>query len=194
MTLTDRTRLAQELHDGIAQDLVGLGYSIDLILTSPSTPTQTRIDLRKTRFAISELLEKVRFEIHDLHKINHSSIAIQIAAAAEEICEGLKINLAVEELKLASESEIFYQVMRIANELFRNVVAHASASKIEISLSQLGEVATLVITDDGIGGLDLSTNRFGITSCAQRAESIGGEIFWSSSSVGTEVRLVFPAA
>ena len=60
-----RVILAQELHDGIAQDLVGLGFSIDaLIATSHELPVKE--SLRELRFAITDLINKVRLEIHEL--------------------------------------------------------------------------------------------------------------------------------
>ena len=60
-----RVILAQELHDGIAQDLVGLGYSIDSLIAS-SQDLQVRDSLRTVRFTITDLIEKVRLEIHQL--------------------------------------------------------------------------------------------------------------------------------
>jgi signal transduction histidine kinase len=60
-----RVILAQELHDGIAQDLVGLGFSIDSLISS-TQDQQAKDALRELRFAITKLIEKVRLEIHQL--------------------------------------------------------------------------------------------------------------------------------
>ena len=60
-----RVILAQELHDGIAQDLVGLGFSIDSLIAS-SQELETKDSLRHLRFAITALIDKVRLEIHQL--------------------------------------------------------------------------------------------------------------------------------
>ena len=54
-----RVTLAQELHDGIAQDLVGLGFSIDSLI-SRTEDLETKDSLRKVRFAITALIDKVR--------------------------------------------------------------------------------------------------------------------------------------
>ena len=194
MTITERTRLAQELHDGIAQDLVGLGYSIDLILTAPATPTLTRIELRKTRFAVSDLLDKVRYEIHDLYQINDAPIAVQIANTAEEICGDLEIEMTQENIELASDSEVTYQVLRIVRELLRNIVHHAGASKVSIVLFCQGNLATLIISDDGADGLHPLEVGFGMRGCSQRAESIGATLSWNSSTAGTEAQITFPIA
>jgi NarL family two-component system sensor histidine kinase LiaS len=65
VSLTQRVKLAQELHDGIAQDLVGLGYGLDSLLFSEEDETK-RASLRAVRFDISTLIEKVRQEIFEL--------------------------------------------------------------------------------------------------------------------------------
>ena len=66
MSVNERVRLAQELHDGIAQDLVGLGYCIDSLVSAADTPTEIRAGLRTLRFSTSDLIEKVRAEIFAL--------------------------------------------------------------------------------------------------------------------------------
>ena len=66
MSADERVRLAQELHDGIAQDLVGLGYSIDSLVAAVDTPVELRAELRTLRFAMSDLVDKVRAEIFEL--------------------------------------------------------------------------------------------------------------------------------
>ena len=66
MNPDERVRLAQDLHDGIAQDLVGLGYRLDALIAAVGTPLEIRSELRTLRFAISDLVEKVRNEIFEL--------------------------------------------------------------------------------------------------------------------------------
>ena len=63
MPSPERVRIARELHDGIAQDLVGIGYSLDLLLSEESLSKAARTDIRSTRFAVDELIGKVRREI-----------------------------------------------------------------------------------------------------------------------------------
>ena len=65
MSLTQRVKLAQELHDGIAQDLVGLGYGLDSLLFQEDDEVK-RAALRSVRFDINTLIEKVRSEILEL--------------------------------------------------------------------------------------------------------------------------------
>jgi signal transduction histidine kinase len=111
--MTDRrVILAQELHDGIAQDLVGLGFSIDsLIATTVDQPS--RESLREVRFSITELINKVRLEIHELRSASD----------------------------LTSETEaqdLNYELLRVLSEIFRNVSKHAQASQLSIQITDNG--------------------------------------------------------
>ncbi|MEY4283291.1 MAG: hypothetical protein RL467_847, partial [Actinomycetota bacterium] len=105
MSANERVRLAQELHDGIAQDLVGLGYSIDSLVGAPDTPIDIRAELRSLRFAMSDLVEKVRDEIFALR-------------SSKEI------------LSTHSEPSVQYELQKIFAELLRNVQEHSQATSI----------------------------------------------------------------
>ena len=63
-----RIAIAQEIHDGIAQDLIALGYQIDLVLAEPDTPSSVRHEMRSIRHNLSNLIVKVRNEILNLRK------------------------------------------------------------------------------------------------------------------------------
>jgi NarL family two-component system sensor histidine kinase LiaS len=78
MANAERIRLAQQLHDGIAQDLVGVGYSLDLLLAAPQTPIDTRIQLRTLRFMIADMVEKVRQEMFQLRQPTGLTLSQQI--------------------------------------------------------------------------------------------------------------------
>ena len=66
MNTRGTNQIARQIHDGIAQDLVALGYSLDLSLAAPELPITTRAELRTLRFEVTELIEKVRREILNL--------------------------------------------------------------------------------------------------------------------------------
>ena len=113
MSANERVRLAQELHDGIAQDLVGLGYSIDSLVGAPDTPIDIRAELRSLRFAVSDLVEKVRDEIFALR-------------SSKEI------------LSAQSDPNLDYELQKIFAELLRNVQEHSQATSITMSLHDNG--------------------------------------------------------
>jgi signal transduction histidine kinase len=107
-----RVILAQELHDGIAQDLVGLGFSIDSLIAS-SQDVETKDSLRQLRFAITALIDKVRLEIH------------QLRTATELISD-------------KTENDLNYELLRVLSEVLRNVSEHARASNLSIQITDDG--------------------------------------------------------
>jgi signal transduction histidine kinase len=111
--MTDRrVILAQELHDGIAQDLVGLGFSIDSLIAATSDQT-IRESLRHLRFSITELINKVRLEIHELR------------SASDLISE-------------TEGADFNYELLRVLSEILRNVSEHSQASLLSIQITDNG--------------------------------------------------------
>ena len=107
-----RVTLAQELHDGIAQDLVGLGFSIDAVIASCNDLT-IKEELRSIRFKISEAIEKVRVELHALRTPDVS-------------------------IEDSIKPELIHQIERVFSEILRNVHEHSQATSLTIEVSDNG--------------------------------------------------------
>ena len=107
-----RVILAQELHDGIAQDLVGLGFSIDSLISTSHDQT-AKESLRKLRFSVTELIDKVRQEIHQLRT-------------------------ATDLISKTDEKDFSYELLRVLSEILRNVQEHAHASHLSIQITDNG--------------------------------------------------------
>ena len=113
MANAERIRLAPQLHDGIAQDLVGVVYSLDLLLAAPQTPIDTRIQLRTLRFMIADMVEKVRQEMFQLRQPTGLPLSQQIEHEASSTCKDLILSLLITEVSLAANTEQAYELMKI---------------------------------------------------------------------------------
>lgn len=107
-----RVTLAQELHDGIAQDLVGLGYSIDSLIAN-TQDMKSKDSLRTVRFTITDLIEKVRQEIH------------QLRSAPDLLSEN-------------TQKDLHFELQRVVSEVLRNISEHSGASTVTIEISDNG--------------------------------------------------------
>jgi signal transduction histidine kinase len=107
-----RVILAQELHDGIAQDLIGLGYSLDSLIAT-TREVKTKESLRALRFTITELIEKVRQEIHQLR-------------SASDLLED------------NTQLDHHFELLRVVSEILRNVSEHSGASNLSLEISDDG--------------------------------------------------------
>ncbi|MEY3994947.1 MAG: hypothetical protein RL690_343 [Actinomycetota bacterium] len=129
MSLTQRVKLAQELHDGIAQDLVGLGYGLDSLLFLEADETK-RAALRSVRFDINTLIEKVRNEILELRTVHN------------------------EQELLGSQPELTYELNKVFSEIINNVTAHSHATRLDVTFIDNGiGGATEVENHYGIPGI-----------------------------------------
>ena len=108
----ERVTLAQELHDGIAQDLVVLGFSIDQAISDCHDP-DLKNSLRQIRFATTASIEKVRAEMHQLRD----------AQPIESNGAGV---------------DTMHETLRIVQELLRNIEKHSGASKVQIMFQDDG--------------------------------------------------------
>jgi NarL family two-component system sensor histidine kinase LiaS len=192
MTSLETTRLAQELHDGIAQDLVGLGYALDLIMSNSTTSIETRIELRKIRLDVSELLERTRLEIHDLHQIETSDLFAQIRSAVDSIPHSHSIEVDVPPSAPLLPEESIYQVLRIVREALRNIVQHAKATRIKISAVVTQTSLQISIVDNGSGHQESDEKSFGLLGATKRAEALGGSLVFGPTGTGFDVTLRIP--
>lgn len=184
----ERIRVAQELHDGIAQDLVGIGYSLDLLLSEESLSNQARTELRGARFAIDELIAKVRLEILNLRKSNSEPLHILLQRRATELCEGFELSLNLEEVSIPSD--IQHEVLAIATEILRNCTSHSRATHIGINLYPVNNRTCLEVIDNGIGGANVREGHYGIPGLIERVHTLGGSITIESIE-GTRIAILF---
>ena len=108
----ERVTLAQELHDGIAQDLVVLGFSIDQAISDCHDP-ELKNSLRQIRFTTTALIEKVRAEMHQLR-------GAQPLPGKDEPLDTM------------------HETLRIVQELLRNIEKHSGAHKVQIEIQDDG--------------------------------------------------------
>ena len=108
----ERVTLAQELHDGIAQDLVVLGFSIDQAI-SKCQDAELKISLRQIRFTTTELIEKLRRQMHELR-------------SSEPL------------ILPAGQFDTMFETVRIVQEVLRNIEKHSGATSFEIRIADNG--------------------------------------------------------
>ena len=178
-----RIAIAQEIHDGIAQDLIALGYQIDLVLAQPDTPSSVRHEMRTIRHNLSDLIVKVRNEILNLRKDSYFWVEIQ--NTADHISPLITIS--------AGKCEIEYKdqefLLHVIAELLRNAAHHSGATQIHLSFSQGDNQIMVVISDNGSGGAKITKDRYGLVGCFERVQSHGAKIDIETGAKGTTVSI-----
>ena len=196
----ERTRLAAEIHDGLAQDLAVAMRELTLLESNPA-PELASASSERLREAVASAHRVVRARLEDL------SVSVPLGgvqAAVEEVCErrgrGLPLDLQTAGSAVDVSPETMAVVVRVLTEALANVDRHAEASRVEVLLQVEDDRLTLVVADDGIGfELDQvggpGEGHFGLTLMRERARSIGGNLrVRSSPGEGVRVRLRVPVA
>ena len=186
MATSEKIKVAQSLHDGIAQDLIALGYSIDLLLAAPHVDHEMRRNLRGLRFDVDGLISKVRREIYQLRLESNGDFALTLENLARDIC-GERLNIcSVESLQPQSEQII----LTIAQELLRNAMKHSGGSEIDLTFTQIHNRYLLQVSDNGRGGAEVKSDRFGLQGVSEMADEIGAEISILSHAKGTKISIL----
>lgn len=188
MRESERVKLARSLHDGIAQDLVGVSYRLQSLLALESTPLQMRPSLRETIFEVEKLSLKVRDEIfalrHSPENITIAELRIEVAASSA----GLTVFFQSE---IDPQHLIQSEILTILQELTRNTTAHAGATRIEISLESVNDQYRCVVHDDGSGEISVRDGHYGLIGIQELLLKIGGELSIESEGL-RRLTLIFP--
>ncbi|MGI9144547.1 MAG: sensor histidine kinase [Candidatus Planktophila sp.] len=191
MRQPERIRIAQELHDGIAQDLVALSYSLDLLLAQPDTPVATRVELRNINFKVSDMIKSVRTEIFNLRSETSQTISESLNQLLSQLKSGIELRMNQDSYELPNHVEI--ELLAISRELIRNSAKHSGASVIEISINNSQNGFTYSYRDDGKGMEKPSESGFGIRGIQERCSSIEGELLVVSNEQGTQYLISIPS-
>ena len=180
MSTPERLDVARELHDGIAQDLVALGYSLDLLLATDGLPQSARSSIRESRLQVDELMRKVRSEIFNLRSQSQQSISTQLQSLISQEYSDFELELDIE--PASAPPEVGHEIIAIAREILRNVRLHSRATRIGITLYPVNNRIYLQICDNGIGGAIMKDGRWGITGISERIAKLGGSIVIENNS------------
>jgi signal transduction histidine kinase len=170
----ERLKVAQELHDGIAQDLVGLGYSLDLLLSDSDLSTTSRSQLRTTRFQVDNLISKVREEIFLLRRQSSIPFHEALSGLVQEMSTQFEVKMEVQEVLMSPDQST--QMTAITKEILRNIELHSGATHIEITLYPINNRSYLEIFDNGIGGATLKDGHWGLVGIKEKVLSLQGTI------------------
>lgn len=181
-TSEERQRLAREIHDGVAQELVMVGYGIDNALAAlPEGSDAAGEELRSLRTEVTRVVTELRMSLFELRidVDRHGGLAAAIADYARTVGaqSGLRVHLSLDEstarLPAATEAEL----LRIAQEAITNARKHAGAANLWVTCAVDPPAAQVEVSDDGQGIPDPRPDgRYGLAIMAERAERIRGRL------------------
>ena len=199
--MQERTRLAREIHDGLAQTLAFLKLQAAQQRSYLERGEIERAQSSLERFykTLSEAYQDAREAIDGLRiSTAESQVSTWLQQTVAEFQEisGLTVYLDAEQIHSAFAPEIQAQLIRILQEALSNVRKHADAAQVWIACQQIKGDLILEVRDDGIGFLPedvASPSRHGLRGMRERAELIGADFqVISRPHEGTIVRIRLP--
>lgn len=193
----ERTRLAREIHDGLAQTLAFLKIQSAQMQSYLAHGEIERLTdtLQSNYRTLSDAYLDARQAIDNLRRLPSSSLPGWIRQVADDFEQsaGLKVDLSKFELTVKYPPMVQAQLIRIVQEALNNVRKHAKARTVEITGRQDDQEVLIEVCDDGVGfspeRVDASS-RYGLRGMQERAEMIGADFqITSQPGLGTSVSL-----
>jgi ligand-binding sensor domain-containing protein/signal transduction histidine kinase len=199
--LAERSRIARDIHDTLAQSLVGLAVQLDTVAKMQSTsPTEAQRRLDRARVLVRSSLVEARRSVWNLR--SQALEQADLAGALREVAEqssgdrGVAVRISGTPRRLPVDVE--QHLLRIAQEAVANAVRHADARSIDIDLLYGNGLVRLSVRDDG-RGFDVESvarrggGHFGVAGIRERVHHLGGELSLNSRiGDGAEVVVEVP--
>ena len=197
--LMERTRIGQEIHDGLAQAFTGILLQLGAVEESPDCKrgSSLRVTLSLIRELARDGLAEARRSVmalrHDQTRRAGLELALRQLADRSTVPGGVTCTFDGGGIVTGLRPEHEHELLRIAQEAVSNAVRHARPHSVRITMTDAEDGHwTLAVADDGVGMLDrpelYARQGFGLASMRQRAGAIGGE--WqieSQPGAGTRV-------
>lgn len=200
----ERKRVARDLHDTVAQDMVLLARGLDELIGS-ETPPAGQEQLLTLRASAARALEALRRLGRDLRPTALDDLglvpALEWLATEVEMRTGISTSFHVSGEIRRLPADVELALFRITQEALRNVERHAQARRASVRITFRDDDVELEVVDDGHGfqppePLDRLAveGRLGLLGMRERAELVGGSLsIRSRSGEGTSVRTVVAA-
>jgi signal transduction histidine kinase len=201
----ERKRIARELHDSSAQNLIALLHQLDNLLTD-----KTKLPVKEAK-ALWGFYEQIRDTLQEVRRFSRDlrpSILddLGLLPALEWVTEDLKNTYWIEvELRvLGSERRLFPEkellLFRIVQEALRNIAKHAKATRAEVEIKFEEDKITVTVSDDGRGfeppedlGALTPTGKLGLAGMHERVQLLGGTVrLESGPGKGTRISVEAP--
>lgn len=192
--LSDRERIARDLHDVVIQRLFATG--LQLQGTAIAAPAETAARLEQAIDALDQTIRDIRGTIFELRRPPADSVQGAIRALLRELepTLGLVPELTVRgPVDTAVPADVGEPIQAVLREALTNVARHARATRVRVQVSADGEEFALVVDDDGVGLPTPTPPESGLANLRRRAEVLGGgSMVGSGPDGGTILRWWIP--
>ena len=176
----ERRRLARELHDDVTQRLAALAIDAARIDSGSSTTEGSTRSIRDGLVKLSEDVHALSYRLHP-SVIDDLGLVEALKAECDRVARAgsVSVDVHAREIPQKLPQDTALCLFRIAQEALRNVVRHARASAVEVSLAPMEGGLQLAVSDNGAGfdaARDSGRHSLGHASMRERVHLLGGEV------------------
>ncbi|MGG4607513.1 nitrate/nitrite two-component system sensor histidine kinase NarX [Providencia sp. Me31A] len=201
LIMDERSAIARELHDSIAQSLSCLKMQISYLQMQPNiSPNKQQDLLNQMRNEINSAYSQLRELLTTFRlKLTEPGLLASLESTIREFNQriGFEINVIYQiPAKIISPHQSIH-IIQIIREALSNTLKHANATWTQVSLLENAGVITVTIEDNGEGiqPQPIKNNHYGLIIMRERALSLNGEYqVTSHAQGGTTVSVTFPLA
>ncbi|MEV6643178.1 sensor histidine kinase [Amycolatopsis sp. NPDC051371] len=196
--LDERQRLAQEIHDTLAQGFTGIITQLEAAALAQDEPAERQRHLDSATALARENLTAARRSVHALHPepLDAATLpdALTGVAARWSGRTGVPAAFTATGDPRPLHPEIESTILRVTQEALSNVDKHAAAGRVGLTLSYMDDEVTLDVRDDGAGFTPGPGPGFGLPGMRRRVERLAGTLHVESEpGGGTAISAVLPA-
>ena len=189
--LAERRRLERDLHDGVQQHLLSITARLSAAMTKTTDP-QASAAFGDARDGLKAVLAELRNLAHGIHPavLTHSGLAAALEEVADRLPLPVRISMPAGRLGAAVEATLYY----VACEALANVVKHAAADGVLVTVRASRSWLEMEVADDGAGGVPAGViGGRGLANIADRVGALDGEVTIDSPpGQGTRVMVRIP--
>lgn len=193
--LGERTRIAREIHDNLAQEMAGISVQLEVVarrMPPGSEAAMTYLD--RARWQVRHGIAEARRYVWELRSptLEESDLPTALAETARRLTHETAVQAQVEVNGTFRPLDQLVEdnLLRIGQEAMNNAVKHAQAQRIFVNLVFDARRVQLIVRDDGRGfdSQAVGNGHFGLIGMQERAEKIGGTLsIHSTDGSGTEI-------
>jgi signal transduction histidine kinase len=191
--LQERSRLAREVHDGLAQELWLARLTQGRLAAVEDLPEAVREDVERLDRILDRAVAEARQAVVSLQAGPDEGFGDLLRRFVEDYGDrfGLNVEASAEINGVVPSTETQTELLRICREALNNVHKHADATVARVKLTVEGRHLQLTVHDNGKGfNLDRTRRGFGLQSMQERAAAIGARMDITSAPMdGTTIRV-----
>jgi len=199
--LAERNRIAREIHDNLAQDILGISVQLELVARlMPAAAETAKGHLDRARMLVRNSMTEARRYVWDLRsqELQKKDLPAALRDTTKRLTAQSNVETVVEVAGLMRPLpvEVETNLLRIGQEAINNAVKHARANRIEVGLNFDTRNVRLSVRDNGRGfdkNEQIADGHFGLLGMRERAEQIGGVLSIDSAPErGTQIAVEVP--